>query len=363
MRRALLVTLAALAASVATAPAASAVPPQISPTCVGVPSCDRWFTGDVRLRWNISGGAPVAGCQDLVIRDDTPPGGRRYDCTAQQTDPPYDAATAYVTMFRDATAPLVTDAQPERPPDRAGWYNRPIAFIAHGSDATSGIRSCVADTYGGPDSFNATIVATCRDIAGNSASRVFGLRYDATPPDLSAATISTGDRVVRVSWAAGSTATLMRTPGPGASASAIVYDGQGAGFADREVRNKRQYRYVLTLTDEAGNAASREFVVIPRRQLLEPTKRAIVNAPPLLRWTPVRGARYYNVQLFRGGRKILSAWPRRAELQLKERWRYRGRRYRLVDGRYHWYVWPGEGPRAARRYGDRIGARSFVLDR
>ncbi len=83
----------------------------------------------------------------------------------------------------------------------------------------------------------------------------------------------------------------------------------------------------------------------------------------MLRWTAVRGARYYNVQLFRGGRKILSTWPRSPQLQLKEKWWFRGRRYKLVDGRYKWYAWPGEGPRSANRYGKRIGGRSFVLDR
>jgi hypothetical protein len=129
------------------------------------------------------------------------------------------------------------------------------------------------------------------------------------------------------------------------------------------VTNGVTYRYLLTIADEAGNAASRELVVTPGAQLLQPVKRALLAAPPVLRWTPVRGARYYNVQLFRGGRKILSAWPRRPELQLKERWRFHRRRHRLIDGLYQWYVWPGEGPLAARRYGDRIGARSFVLDR
>jgi hypothetical protein len=38
-----------------------------------------------------------------------------------------------------------------------------------------------------------------------------------------------------------------------------------------------------------------------------PPRGAVVTLgdPPLLRWTPIRGARYYNVQLFRKGRKIL----------------------------------------------------------
>jgi hypothetical protein len=200
-------------------------------------------------------------------------------------------------------------------------------------------------------------------VAGNATSRAFPLSFDATAPDPSSAVIKTGDRVARLSWAPGATASVMRTPGTDGASNSLLYQGAGTGFSDREVRNGRQYRYVLTLTDEAGNSASREFVATPRRQLLEPPRGAVVNAPPLLRWTPVRGARYYNVQLFRGERKILSAWPRRADYQLKDRWRYRGRRYRLKDGRYHWYVWPGEGPRAANRYGERIGARSFIVDR
>jgi hypothetical protein len=342
----------------AAAPAAAHALPQINVECNQQSVCEgRWFTSAVFVDWTVTGGTVVSGCQDVTIRDDTP--GRIEGCAATGGG----TTDANVTIQVDRTAPIVTDAQAERPPDHGGWYNRPVAFAAHGSDATSGVRSCVADTYGGPDSVNATVLATCRDVAGNSASRAFPLRYDATPPDLTPATVATGDRVVRVAWPAGSSATLTRTPGSGASANAVLYEGEGTGFADREVRNNRQYRYVLTLTDEAGNAASREFVVTPRRQLVQPAKRAVVNAPPLLQWTAVRGARYYNVQLFRGKRKILSAWPRRAELQLKERWRYRGKRYRLKEGRYRWYVWPGEGPRAANRYGKRIGARSFVVDR
>ena len=83
----------------------------------------------------------------------------------------------------------------------------------------------------------------------------------------------------------------------------------------------------------------------------------------MLRWTPVRGARYYNVQLFRKGHKILSAWPRRAHFQLERRWRFKGVKRKLADGGYRWMVWPGEGARADRRYGERIGARRFTIDR
>ena len=39
----------------------------------------------------------------------------------------------------DATAPLVTGAEPERPANANGWFNRPVAFTVLGTDATSGV--------------------------------------------------------------------------------------------------------------------------------------------------------------------------------------------------------------------------------
>ena len=175
-------------------------------------------------------------------------------------------------------------------------------------------------------------------------------------------TADAGDRVVRLRWPAATTASVVRTPGLGGRPTSALKPGS-RGITDVRVRNGARYRYVVTLADAAGNAASRELVVVPRPHLIAPAKRALVGAPPALRWTPVRKAHYYNVQLFRNGRKILSAWPTRPKLQLRKRWRFDGRRYRLVDGRYRWYVWPGTGLRSAHRYGERIGARSFVLDR
>jgi hypothetical protein len=47
----------------------------------------------------------------------------------------------------DATPPTVTGAAPERPPSADGWFNRPVRFDIHGSDATSGIADCPAVTY------------------------------------------------------------------------------------------------------------------------------------------------------------------------------------------------------------------------
>jgi hypothetical protein len=362
MRR-LAVVLAAGIALACTSSAAQADPPQIRAVCVGASSCNNWFRGDVHLRWDIINGRAVAGCTEEWITIDTPQDGLYRTCTAEDPVPPNNATTANVRIFRDTVPPNITGALPDRPPDHAGWYTHAVTFTGQGTDSTSGLLGCDSVEYRGPDAANASILAICRDKAGNVASRGFPFSYDATPPDPSSTSVRTGDRVVKLSWSAGTTANLVRIPGTDGASSSVLYDGAATGFSDREVRNGRQYRYVLTLTDQAGNAASRELPATPRRHLRGPPKGAVVNAPPLLRWTPVRGARYYNVQLFRGKRKILSAWPRRAEYQLKNHWRYHGKRHRLKDGRYQWYVWPGEGPRAANRYGKRIGARSFVVDR
>jgi hypothetical protein len=272
-----------------------------------------------------------------------------------------ESASRDVTIRLDQTAPAITGAVPARPPDHAGWYTHPVTLTSQGTDVTSGIASCDAPSYNGPDNANATIVATCHDKAGNSASRAFPLSYDATPPDAGSAKVSTGDKVVRLSWPAGADATVTRTPGTDGSSTAVLYDGPGTGFTDRKVRNGRKYRYVLTLADEAGNSASRQLAARPDRHLVAPAKRAAVGGPPLLKWTPVRGARYYNVQLFRDGKKILSKWPGQAALQLKSEWRFHGKRYRLKPAEYRWYVWPGEGPRSENRYGRMVGKRSFTI--
>jgi hypothetical protein len=97
--------------------------------------------------------------------------------------------------------------------------------------------------------------------------------------------------------------------------------------------------------------------------LLAPRGGARVTKPPLLRWRPVARARYYNVQVFRGGRKVLSAWPTRARLRLGARWKFAGRVQRLTPGVYRWFVWPGYGTPSARRYGQLLGQSTFIVVR
>jgi hypothetical protein len=75
----------------------------------------------------------------------------------------------------------------------------------------------------------------------------------------------------------------------------------------------------------------------------------------------VPGASYFNVQLFRGKTKILSAWPTVARLQLKKGWVYDRVKRTLAPGAYTWYVWPGLGNRAETRYGPMLGKSTFTV--
>jgi hypothetical protein len=141
-----------------------------------------------------------------------------------------------------------------------------------------------------------------------------------------------------------------------------VYQGTASRFVDRGLRNGVEYRYVIASVDRSGNrSAGVAVVAVPLAPLLlSPADRARVRKPPTLTWAPVGRATYYNIQLYRAGKKVLSAWPRKPRLTLAQRWRYGGRVMTLQPGVYRWYVWAGFGARAERRYGPVLGTRTFA---
>ncbi len=272
--------------------------------------------------------------------------------------------TATYRISVELSAPTAA-AIPARPPDANGWYDHPVAVSFQGS-AFSGIASCTpAQTYAGPDTLGVALGGSCTDNAGKTASASVNLAYDATPPALGVSTDS-GDGSVALHWqAASSPAPLVslqvaRSPGLGAAEASVLYQGNSGVFQDTRVRNRVRYQYTITAQDQAGNVTTRTVTVTPGPRLLAPAGGVHISAPPLLRWTPVPKASYYNLQLYRGD-KILSVWPKRARLQLSRAWRFDGRRHRLKPGRYRWYVWPGFGKRAAARYGAIVGTATFVV--
>ena len=73
---------------------------------------------------------------------------------------------------------------------------------------------------------------------------------------------------------------------------------------------------------------------------LKPARGATISEPPTLRWRRIPRARFYNVQVYRDGRKILSRWPRKARFELHWRWKQGSRTVRFRSNGYWWYVWP-----------------------
>jgi hypothetical protein len=132
------------------------------------------------------------------------------------------------------------------------------------------------------------------------------------------------------------------------------------------------HTFQVRAIDAAGNADPTPAVfrwtiaAAPRRvrtasALLSPRGGARVTSPPLLTWRRVPRASYYNVQLYRGSVKVLSAWPTRTRLQLRARWTYLGRQRQLAPGTYRWFVWPRLGRGASGRYGRLLGQSTFTV--
>jgi hypothetical protein len=351
------------------------------------PNASGWYTAPVTLVGS-DVGSGVASCAPATYSGpDSSSASLPWSCT----DLAGNVASGTFALQYDATPPVVTLAA-ARPPDTNGWYRSPVAYTVTGSDGSgSGAGACPSVAYAGPDSATASVTASCVDQAGNVGSQTVSLMYDATPPALTALAAVAGDQSVAVVWSTdGASAEVLRVPGIGEPAS-IVFAGSSDGFVDKQVRNGTAYTYRVTVRDPASNASTRSVVVVPgapdaapaaagspvttlgtippavppKASRIRPAPRSVLFAghAPLLRWPLSKQARYYNVQLYRSGRKILSAWPNRPRYRLKLRWTYKDTLRRLRPGRYRWMVWPGLGPRATATYGKRIVNSSFVVRR
>jgi hypothetical protein len=335
--------------------------PAATATATRPPDSNGWYNHPVAVAFGGSAFSGIASCTPAATYSG--PSIQGGMVAGSCVDNAGKTAPAAVRLLYDATPPTIS-APRSRPPDHHGWYSHPVRFSFTGTDALSGISGCSTVTYSGPDTATGSVIGTCRDQAGNVATMSVPLRYGGAPPPLRVAA-NTGDGAVSLQWRAGvalSSLVLSRSPGIGGAARSVVYRGSRASFRDTNVRNGVRYRYTLTAVDPAGIASVRTIFVTAGPHLIAPMVGARLNAPPLLSWTPVNGASYYNVQLFRAG-KILSAWPTEVRLQLQRTWTFEGRRIRLKPGRYRWYVWPGFGSRSAARYGSLVGSGSFTVSR
>jgi hypothetical protein len=340
-------------------------PPVVTYNIVGTKGANGWYTSNVTVSWGFSdpesgiASSSPPGCNATTLVNDTQ--GAPISCSA--TNLAGVTSTVSLTIRIDKTAPAVSSATPDRGPDSAGWYTRPVRVAFGGADTTSGVEACSVMTYSGPDAGGASVSGNCRDRAGNHSGQMsFGFNYDATPPSLSGVKVEASSHAATVRWNAlppWEVVTIQRSPG-----DRVVFRGSGNSFTDRTVLNGVVYVYVVVASDLAGNKDSDSVKAAPKGPLRVPAEKAQVSAPPLLKWVKVHKASFYNVQLFRNGRKILSKWPVRTQLRLRRKWVWNGRKRTLVPGTYRWFVWPAYKKRGGGvRYGKSLCFSDLVVPR
>jgi hypothetical protein len=238
---------------------------------------------------------------------------------------------------------------------------------------------CVSpQTYGGFGNGAHSFRVRATDAAGNvdptPASYAWTVallgpsRVDRTPPgNVAGLARRVGYKTLKLRWRKPSDADfhhvrVLVTNDARRAPRVLVYNGARTSYTDAKFRNGVYYRYAIISYDRAGNASKGVRVVVrPGALLVIPKEGARLRPASLLDWVAVRGATFYNVQLYYGSTKVLSAWPRLSKLKLKKRWSYRGRSYTLKKGRYRWYVWPGFGGQASIQYGQLLGESTFIV--
>src|ERR671923_1627205 len=347
-------------------PGASADPLPITYTIDGIQGTNGWYRGSaygnlVVVRWTIN--VPVIQDCQHAMPVNGPTTGTTRSCTITLTNGSQLTATTAVIKI-DADPPTGLAASASRAPDFSGWYNHPVGMSWRGSDATSGIAACSTVTYSGPDRAGAAMRGGCTDRAGNSASAPVSINYDATAPVMSKLWVRSGPGSDVVHWKSTSPADtlVLRRLARGSNKEAVVFRGTGTTFTDKRIRSNVEYRYIGQTIDQAGNGSRQVSVTaLPKVLTLQKTPYVPRAAPkPILRWSAKRGAAYYHVQLFRGSKRVLAAWPTTHQLGLPATWKWAGHRFRLRRGHYRWYVWAGIGPRSLAQY-RAIGSAKFIM--
>jgi hypothetical protein len=149
----------------------------------------------------------------------------------------------------------------------------------------------------------------------------------------------------------------LKRPPRGVSDGSIVYSGLRTSTAFKLRAGQSGY-LALFAYDRSGNvsAPARRMVSLASLIPLRPLTGSRVTSAPLMSWKAKQGTAYYNVQVFRNGRRILVGWPSQAFYRLPA--------YLLEPGVFTWYVWPAiKHVNAAPTFGELIGRATFVYEK
>ena len=276
----------------------------------------------------------------------------------------------------------------------AATDSRIKAFL-DGATATDIVDEKPTITTNAPSSFPVgatTVVFTARDDAGNTTQKSATVTVspdppgqpggDTTPPaNVGSVRAILGNLAVSLSWKPPANdfdhVDVVQSPAPGGGEK-VVYSGKKKSFVAKGLTNGVEYRFVVIAYDKAGNRASGVAVVALAQQqtLLAPPNGAVLSAAPLVKWKPVKGAKYYNAQIWfepagagravlasAAARKVMSVWPTKTSFKMKKSWRFGGKKFTLKQGRYLLYIWPGVGPKSANRYGKLLVQAEFTISR
>ena len=326
--------------------------------------------GDINVRTSDPSGAVVTfgvGATDLVDGNRpvtcTPASGtrfafgtRRVNCTSSDTRENTGTAAFDVTVTFDAiTAPgnLTVEA--------TSFAGAVVTYAVSANDRQGQQVPVTCNPASGSIFGLGPTTVTCTATAnGETTTEQFTVTVaDRTPPTIKVPPM----KIVRTTKLGGVAVTF------GVTAGDLVDGNLGARCNPVSGARFRYGETTVTCTsaDRHGNASTASFKVIVTRArvfrrsaaLLAPLAGARVSAPPLLLWRAVSKAKFYNAQVYRKGRKILSLWPQRPRLRMTRSWRHGGRTFRLKPGVYTWYVWPGFGTPARARFGKLLGQSSF----
>ena len=149
----------------------------------------------------------------------------------------------------------------------------------------------------------------------------------------------------------------LKRPPRGVSDGSVVYSGLHTSAAFKLRAGQSGY-LALFAYDSSGNvsAPARRMVSLASLIPLRPLTGSRVTSAPLMSWKAKPGTAYYNVQVFRNGRRVLVGWPSQAFYRLPA--------YLLEPGIFTWYVWPAiKHVNAAPTFGELIGKATFVYQK